>query len=120
MVARIPPCVICMDPPEEPVTTPCQHTFCRGCLRGLLLQGKGATSTSERACPLCRRDVAAFLRRGDALATSAPFAGILAKGCGVDVGSSVARALRCGACALPAEDAVVTPCCGACACYWCL
>jgi len=118
VVAGISPCVICLDPPrEDPVTTPCQHTYCRRCLQGLLRQHGSGAAGSPAACPLCRRDLAPFLRRpwGERLPASAPLAGLLA------AGSPAPRAaLRCRVCALGAEDAVVTPCCGVTACYWCL
>ena len=39
-------CSICLDLFEDPVTTPCGHTFCKGCLdRNMTLNDLG--------CPLC-------------------------------------------------------------------
>eukprot|EP00775_Hariotina_reticulata_P009723 gene9723-9882_t len=38
-------CGLCLDAPEDPVITPCGHTFCRSCVRDSLQQ--------ERRCPQC-------------------------------------------------------------------
>eukprot|EP01052_Picozoa_sp_SAG31_P052618 SAG31_NODE_13071_length_895_cov_0.655779_1_plen_144_part_10 len=44
-------CVICMCPPDDGVTTPCEHIFCRSCISYWL-------STIDvgvnRSCPVCR------------------------------------------------------------------
>jgi hypothetical protein len=42
-------CKICLYPVEEAITTVCQHTFCRLCLRTWL--------RDNDTCPICRRDL---------------------------------------------------------------
>jgi hypothetical protein len=47
-------CSICMSPPSAPVTTACEHVFCRSCLEQWI--------TTQRygepcPCPVCRADV---------------------------------------------------------------
>lgn len=44
-------CSVCLENFVEPVTLPCGHSFCRGCLSSVLAR--------ERACPQCRQAVAA-------------------------------------------------------------
>ena len=40
-------CSICLELFEDPVTTPCGHTFCKGCLeRNMAL--------NDLVCPLCK------------------------------------------------------------------
>ena len=41
-------CLICLEPPTEPTSLPCGHTFCTGCVSEL--RAKGVAD----ACPLCR------------------------------------------------------------------
>lgn len=45
-------CVICLEPVEEPVLTPCAHVFCKGCIVRHLL---AAPETS--CCPSCNKHV---------------------------------------------------------------
>ena len=51
-------CSICRDVVQhDPVTTPCGHSFCRGCLMKVLSdtsQQAGNGSPGRGRCPLCR------------------------------------------------------------------
>jgi hypothetical protein len=42
-------CPICLDPFDDRVSTPCDHTFCRECIES------STKYNSDRACPTCRR-----------------------------------------------------------------
>lgn len=48
-------CPICHDPLVDPVTTPCDHTFCYKCLRQCI-----DSSPSSTACPIDREPLAWF------------------------------------------------------------
>ncbi|NXK91072.1 TRI47 protein, partial [Formicarius rufipectus] len=58
-------CPICLDVLRDPVTVPCGHNFCQGCLQALRQQpgppdGSGAGGAAR--CPLCQEPVPASLR----------------------------------------------------------
>ncbi|XP_064251423.1 E3 ubiquitin-protein ligase TRIM47 [Passer domesticus] len=58
-------CPICLDVLRDPVTVPCGHNFCQGCLQALRQQpgppdGGGAGGAAR--CPLCQEPVPAALR----------------------------------------------------------
>ncbi|XP_011568402.3 E3 ubiquitin-protein ligase UHRF1 [Plutella xylostella] len=44
-------CIICQDVPANPVTTPCLHNFCMGCIK------LAFKSTGNKTCPACRGDL---------------------------------------------------------------
>ena len=41
-------CLVCLEPPRDPMRLPCGHSFCTGCVSEL--RSKGVS----QACPLCR------------------------------------------------------------------
>lgn len=49
-------CCICLDTCTNPVTLPCKHEFCAGCLNGWRCRFT-ALSLEKRKCPVCRSDL---------------------------------------------------------------
>ena len=45
-------CPLCHDIFTEPKRLPCDHVYCRQCLRGLVFR----STTSSISCPECRTD----------------------------------------------------------------
>ena len=45
-------CSICLDLFKEPKKLPCDHVYCKECLKGLVLHSNGENFT----CPMCRTD----------------------------------------------------------------
>ncbi|KAI9864786.1 MAG: hypothetical protein M1813_002556 [Trichoglossum hirsutum] len=49
-------CSICMDVPEDPVTTNCRHIFCQGCIT-TVIQRAAMDDGDGAKCPSCRREI---------------------------------------------------------------
>ncbi|XP_017002854.2 uncharacterized protein [Drosophila takahashii] len=47
-------CPVCIESPEEPVTTMCGHIFCKECLIAALVPFQN--------CPMCKKNVSSFVR----------------------------------------------------------
>ncbi|CAG0892108.1 unnamed protein product [Darwinula stevensoni] len=50
-------CSICLEPPTEPVVSPCGHLFCRQCLYRWM-----ETSPNLVPCPVCKAGISSFIR----------------------------------------------------------
>ncbi|XP_056288646.1 E3 ubiquitin-protein ligase TRIM69 [Pseudoliparis swirei] len=48
-------CSICLDLFKQPVSLPCDHTFCQGCIEGYWTGPRGPVQGSTGSCPQCRK-----------------------------------------------------------------
>uniref|UniRef100_A0A1A8A795 TRIM39-RPP21 readthrough n=1 Tax=Nothobranchius furzeri TaxID=105023 RepID=A0A1A8A795_NOTFU len=48
-------CSICLDLFKQPVSLPCDHTFCQGCIEGYWTGPRGPGQGGTGACPQCRK-----------------------------------------------------------------
>ncbi|XP_077479276.1 E3 ubiquitin-protein ligase TRIM69 [Stigmatopora argus] len=48
-------CSICLDLFKQPVSLPCDHTFCRGCIEGYWNGPRGQSQCVTGSCPQCRK-----------------------------------------------------------------
>lgn len=62
--AAAPSCPICLDAPKDTAITPCGHTLCAECARGLVEAAGGTSSwpSTRAACPVCRGRVVSTMR----------------------------------------------------------
>ena len=44
------PCPVCLGDPQDPLSLPCKHIYCLGCIKQWLAPG-------QMYCPLCMREV---------------------------------------------------------------
>lgn len=48
-------CSICLDLFKQPVSLPCDHTFCQGCIEGYWTGPRGGGQGGTGSCPQCRK-----------------------------------------------------------------
>ncbi|MEQ2161050.1 hypothetical protein GOODEAATRI_005655 [Goodea atripinnis] len=48
-------CSICLDLFKQPVSLPCDHTFCQGCIEGYWTGPRGSGQGGTGSCPQCRK-----------------------------------------------------------------
>ena len=48
-------CSICLDLFKQPVSLPCDHTFCQGCIEGYWTGPRGPSQGGTGSCPQCRK-----------------------------------------------------------------
>lgn len=48
-------CSICLDLFKQPVSLPCDHTFCQGCIEGYWTGPRGLGQGGTGSCPQCRK-----------------------------------------------------------------
>uniref|UniRef100_A0A3P8UP83 Tripartite motif containing 69 n=1 Tax=Cynoglossus semilaevis TaxID=244447 RepID=A0A3P8UP83_CYNSE len=48
-------CSICLDLFKQPVSLPCDHTFCQGCIEGYWSGPRGPGQGGTGSCPQCRK-----------------------------------------------------------------
>ena len=48
-------CSICLDLFKQPVSLPCDHTFCQGCIAGYWAGPRGSGQGGSGSCPQCRK-----------------------------------------------------------------
>ncbi|XP_020563358.1 E3 ubiquitin-protein ligase TRIM62 isoform X1 [Oryzias latipes] len=48
-------CSICLDLFKQPVSLPCDHTFCRGCIEGYWEGPRSPSQGGSGSCPQCRK-----------------------------------------------------------------
>nr|XP_040054338.1 E3 ubiquitin-protein ligase TRIM69 [Gasterosteus aculeatus aculeatus] len=48
-------CSICLDLFKQPVSLPCDHTFCQGCIEGYWTGPRGPIQGGTGSCPQCRK-----------------------------------------------------------------
>ncbi|XP_061657835.1 E3 ubiquitin-protein ligase TRIM69 [Syngnathoides biaculeatus] len=48
-------CSICLDLFKQPVSLPCDHTFCQGCIEGYWTGPRGHCQGVSGSCPQCRK-----------------------------------------------------------------
>lgn len=47
IIAKLPPCIVCLEEPDEPISTDCGHLFCLACIKESLKR--------KSVCPMCNK-----------------------------------------------------------------